>query len=231
MPTNIPVNNMAQNRANVKRPSTSNKNKTPSKAPRTSVSPGAITKPPRSNLKEPLPTATTTATDEVAAMSVAASRTTSTTASASTRMPPRTVHVPGLDGGGNHETGNDELTKATAATTLAYGNRDSDSASNMQMAFTIRNYVTQYFFPSVKFITKKEKLALYPPGTNPTSYCAIITRGCNLPHGIDLAKWWETVAKRVVKREINQLRSDKITALKKAYFGNWGASVQFQFCC
>jgi hypothetical protein len=69
-----------------------------------------------------------------------------TTASASTRMPPRTVHVPGLDVGGDHETGNDELTKATAATTLAYGNLDSASASNVQMTFTIRNYITQYFF-------------------------------------------------------------------------------------
>jgi hypothetical protein len=164
------------------------------------LSPAAITEPPRSNLKEPPPTAMTTATDEVAAASVATSRTTNTTASASTQMPPRTVHVPGPGGGGDHETANDELTKATAATTLAYGNRDSASASNAQMTFTIRNYVTQYFFPMVKFITKKEKLAFYPPGTNPTSYCAVITRGCNLPQGIDLAKWWETVAKRVVKK-------------------------------
>jgi hypothetical protein len=151
------------------------------------------------------------------------------------RMPPSTVHVLGPDGGGDHETGIDEPTKATAATTLAYGNLDSASATNVQMTFTIRNYVTQYFFPSVKFITKKEKLAFYPPGTNPTSYYAIITRGCNLPQGIDLAQWWETVAKRVakrvVKRKIAQLRSDKIIAFKKAYFGKWWAWVQFQFCC
>jgi hypothetical protein len=115
-------------------------------------------------------------------------------------MPPSTVHVLGPGGGGDHETANDELTKATAATTLAYGNLDSTRATNAQMTFTIRNYVTQHFFPKVKFITKKEKLAFYPPGTNPTSYCAIITRGCNLPIGTDLVKWWETVAKRVVKK-------------------------------
>jgi hypothetical protein len=72
-------------------------------------------------------------------------------------------------------------------------------------------------------------MAFYPPGTNPTSYCAIITRGCNLPIGTDLVKWWETVAKRVVKKTINQLRSDKMTAFKKAYFGKWWAWVQFKF--
>jgi hypothetical protein len=108
------------------------------------------------------------------------------------------------------ETANDELTKATAAaTTLAYGNLDSTHATNTQMTFTIRHYVTQHFFPKVKFITKKEKMAFYPPGTIPMSYCAIITRGCNLPIGTDLVKWWETVAKRVVKKQIAQLRSDK----------------------
>jgi hypothetical protein len=171
----------------------------------------------------------TTATDESAAASVAASQTTNTTASASTRMSPSTVHVLGLDGGGDHETGNDELTKATAATTAAYGNLDSASASNVQMTFTIRNYVTQYFFPTVKFITKKEKLAFYPPGTNPTSYYAIITRGCNLPQGIDLAQWWETVAKRVVKRKIAQLRSDKITALKKHTLVSGGRGFNSNF--
>jgi hypothetical protein len=200
MLTHIPVNNMAKNRANVKRKTPANKQQAPGKAPRTSVSPAAITKPPRSNLREPPPTATTTATDEGAAASVAASRTTNMTASASTQMPPRTVHVPGPDGGGDHETANDGLTKATAATTLAYGNLDSVSGTNVQMTFTIRNYVTQHFFPMVKFITKKEKLAFYPSGSNPTSYCAIITRGCDLPRGTNLAKWWETVAKRVVKK-------------------------------
>jgi hypothetical protein len=139
------------------------------------------------------------------------------------------VNVLGPGGGGDHETANDELTKATAATTLAYGNLDSTRATNAQMTFTIRNYVTQHFFPKVKFITKKEKLALYPPGTSPTSYCAIITRGCNLPIGTDLVKWWETVAKRVVKNKINQLRSDKMTALKKHTLVNGGHGFNSNF--
>jgi hypothetical protein len=32
-------------------------------------------------------------------------------------------------------------------------------------------------------------------------------------------QWWETVARRVVNKKVNQLRSDKMTALKKAYGG------------
>jgi hypothetical protein len=139
------------------------------------------------------------------------------------------VHVLGPGGGGDYETPTNDLTKATAATTVAFGGQDSAATLNAQMTFTIRNYVTQHFFPKVKFITKKEKLAYYSPRTNPTSYCAIITSGCNLPEGTDLAQWWETVAKRVVKKKVNQLRSDKMTALKKAYFGKWWAWVQFQF--
>jgi hypothetical protein len=80
----------------------------------------------------------------------------------------------------------------------------------------------------VNFITKKKKLAFYPPGPNHTSYCAIITRGCNLPQGIDLAKWWETVAKRVVEK-INQLRGDKLTALKKRTLVSGGLEFNSNF--
>jgi hypothetical protein len=138
------------------------------------------------------------------------------------------VNIPVPAGGGDHETANDELTKDTEATTTAFGEPDSAATTNAQMTFTIRNYVTQHFFSKVKFITKKEKLAFYSTRSNPRSYCAIITRGCNLPQGTDLAQWWETVAKRVVKKKINQLRLDKMTALKKAYFGKWWAWVQFQ---
>jgi hypothetical protein len=97
------------------------------------------------------------------------------------------------------------------------------------MTFTIRNFVTQDFFRKVKFITKKEKLAYYSPITNPMSYCAIVTRGCHLPPGINPVTWWETVARRVVNKKVNQLRSDKMTALKKQYFGKWWAWVRFQF--
>jgi hypothetical protein len=144
-------------------------------------------------------------------------------------MPVSSVHVPSTAGGVDQDTTIDDLTKATAATTAAYGDLNSASATNTQMTFTIRNYITQHFFPVVKFITMMDQLAFYLPGTNPESYCAVITRGCNLPQGTNLAQWWETVARRVVKRKINQLRSDKINALKKTYFGKWWAWVQFQF--
>jgi hypothetical protein len=202
MPTIIPVDKMARGKANTKRKSTANTTQTPVKEPCTASGPSAdLTEPPRANLKDPPPAATTALTAEAATASVATLRTTNTTASGSTRMPPHTVHVPPVPGGGGeHETTTNDLTKATEATTAAYGGQDSAFATNLQMTFTIRNYVTQHFFPYVNFITKKEKLAFYPPGTNPASYCAIITRGCNLPRGTNLAKWWETVAKRVVKK-------------------------------
>jgi hypothetical protein len=230
MPTLIPDNNMARDRAgNTKRSAASNKKQAAAKTARTSVSSASAasreTETTRANLKKAPPPATTTAT----VASVAASETTNPTASVGTGVPVSSVHLRGTDGGSEHETGTDDLTKATADTTAAYGDLNSSAASHEQMMFTIRNYVTQHFFPNVKFITKKEKLAYYPPGTNTTSYCAIITRGCNLPPGVDYAQWWETVAKRTVKRKIAQLRSDKINALRKAYYGKSWASGQFQF--
>jgi hypothetical protein len=231
MPTAIPVNNMAKPRANNKRTAASNKKIAAAKAARTSESSASTasrqTEPSRANLKDPPPTATTTE-NAASVTSVGASETTNLTASVATRAPVSTVHLPGTDGGSEHETGTDDLTKATAATTVAYSGLDSATSIADNMKWAIRNYVTQYFFPNVKFITKNEKLAYYPPGTNSTSYCAIITKGCNLPPGVDLAGWWETVAKRTVKRKIAQLRSDKINALKKTYFGKWWEWVQFR---
>jgi hypothetical protein len=114
-------------------------------------------------------------------------------------MPPSTVNVPVPGGSGDHETANDELTGTTAATSLAFREPDSAAATKAQMMFTIRNYVTTQFFPKVKFITKKEKLAFYSTRSNPMSDCAIFTRGCNFPEGTYLTQWWETVAGRVVK--------------------------------
>jgi hypothetical protein len=235
----VPGNNMANKRAgnqkpapkpkaNQKRPAPASKaTAAAKKAPRTSVSASSVTEPAQGNLKDPPPPTTTSAN----VASVAASATTNTTASAATQRLPTSVNIRGTDGGSDHGTVNDALTQATAATTAAYSGPDSGAADLNQMEFTIRNYVTQHFFPSVKFITKKEKLAYYAPGTNPTSYCARIIRGCHLPPDLDPAQWWETVAKRTVKRKIAQLRSDKINALKKAYFGKWWAWVRFQFLC
>ena len=150
-------------------------------------------------------------------ISVAA--TTNRTASVGTWAPVSTVHLPGTDGGSEHETGNDDLMAAATATTATYSGLDSATVTVEQMKWTIRNYVTQYCFPNVKFIMKKERLAYYPPGTNSKSYCAMVTKGCCLPAGVDRCQWWEAVARRTVKRKIAQLRSNKINALKKAYYG------------
>jgi hypothetical protein len=170
MPANTSVDNMTKKNANSKRKSTVNTKQTPVKEPRMASVPSTdLTEPQRANLKDPPPTATTTATAEATAASVATSRTTNTMASASTLMPLLTVNVPVPGGSGDHETANDKLTKATEATTAAYGGQDSAPATNLQMTFTIRNYVTQHFFPYVKFITRKERLAFYPPGTNPSA--------------------------------------------------------------
>jgi hypothetical protein len=64
-----------------------------------------------------------------------------------------------------------------------------------------------------------KKLATYDAKTNPRTYCAVITKGCNLPATTDPVNWWESVAKREVRKTIHQLRSDRLTALKWDYFG------------
>jgi hypothetical protein len=225
MPTDTSVDKMGKKNANAKRKSDVAPQEAPIKEPRKA----AATEPQRANSKNPQTTTTTAATAEASVASAATSRTNNTMASAPPRMLPSSVNVPVPGVSGDHETANDELTRDTTATTEAFGGQDSDATLNAQMMFTIRNYVTTHFFPKVKFITKKEKLAFYSTRSKPMSYCAIITRGCNLPQGTDVAQWWETVARRAVKKKVNQLRSDKMTALKKAYFGKWWAWVQFQF--
>ena len=125
-------------------------------------------------------------------------------------------------GSGGHE--HDELTlgASTAARTFK-GLLQSNQHDALRC--TVRTYVGKHFFPRVKFITKASKLFFYPVDTHPNSYCAIITRGCNLHHtcSMDPASWWELIAKKEVKRKICQLRSDRLTALKWMYYGKWSA--------
>ena len=100
-----------------------------------------------------------------------------------------------------------------------------DNTQNEALRCTVRTYVGKHFFSRVKFITKPSKLFYYPIDTHPNSYCAIITRGCNLhvTCNMDPASWWELIAKKEVKRKISQLRSDKLTSLKWLYYGKWSA--------
>jgi hypothetical protein len=231
-----PPKGMARQRAGTpKRPLPSSKKKDPppAKAARTDKSIGSSTTTPKApsgrHLKNPPPSPTPDSSsdeegEEEEETVVAESATTNPTASVATNVPVSTVHLAGTDDNSEVGTGNEELTvtpSAASATTAAFAAMSSPVTALENMKFTIRNFVTQHFFPSVKFITKKEKLAYYPPGSNPRSYCNIIMKGCNLPEGQDHAQWWETIAKRTVKRKIAQLRSDKINALKKAYYGKW----------
>jgi hypothetical protein len=231
MPTKTSIDNMTKGKANSKRRTDATPNQAPAKAPRSTAVPSTNpTEPQRANLKNPPPTTTPAATAAGSDASATTTRTINTLPSTSSPMLPSSVNVPALGGSGDNETADGDLTSTTAAaTTAAFSEQENAAATHLQMTFTIRNFVTQDFFRKVKFITKKEKLAYYSPLTNPMSYCAIVTRGCHLPQGTDPVTWWETVARRVVNKKVNQLRSDKMTALKKQYFGKWWAWVRFQF--
>jgi hypothetical protein len=163
MPTAIPVNNMAKPRANNKRTAASNKKIVAAKTAHTSELSASTalrqTEPSQANLKDPPPTATSA--DNAASIAlVGASETTYPTARVATRAPVSTVHLPGTDGGSEDETGTDDLTKATAATTVAYSGLDSPTSIPDNMKWAIRNYVTQYFFSKREIHNKERKTCL-----------------------------------------------------------------------
>jgi hypothetical protein len=91
--------------------------------------------------------------------------------------------------------------------------------SKLDLLMTIRNDITQHFFKHVKFITRGKKLAYFDPNQYSNTYCAVVTKGCNLPPGTDCVQWWETLVRREVPRKVTQLRSDRIAAMKWAYYG------------
>jgi hypothetical protein len=142
-----------------------------------------------------------------------------------TRAPMTTVVVPNAaptnDGsahGGSTLGGGGTASEQPAS--VAYTNllmRNNDTLDGKQV---IRDFVTHHFFKYAKFITSWKKLAYqHDPATNPNTYCAVVTRGCHLPPGIDTVSWWETVAKHEVRKKVTQLRSDRIAALKGEYYG------------
>jgi hypothetical protein len=67
--------------------------------------------------------------------------------------------------------------------------------SKLDLRMTIRNYVSQHFFKHVKFITRGKKLAYFDPNQQPNTYCAVVTKGYNLPLGTNAVQWWETLAR------------------------------------
>jgi hypothetical protein len=108
---------------------------------------------------------------------------------------------------------------ADRSASIAYQSLLATANNKRDLRMTIRNYVTQHFFKHVKFITRGKKLAYYDPKKHPYTYCAVVTKGCNLPAGTDSIQWWETLAKKEVRRKVTQLRSDRMAALKWAYYG------------
>jgi hypothetical protein len=104
---------------------------------------------------------------------------------------------------------------------VAYTNLDRKTNDQSAVITVIQNYVTQHFFQHVKFITRIKKLAYYNAKTNPKTYWAVTTKGCHLPPGTDPVNWWESVAKREVRKTIHQLRSNRLTALKWDYYGTY----------
>jgi hypothetical protein len=125
-------------------------------------------------------------------------------------IPPETEDLTTMEGGG----------LAGRAASVAYSLLERTTTNNNSaMLQVIRNFVTKDFFPYVKFVTSNKKMAFYDANDHPDTYCSVITKGCHLPPNIEPANWWESVAKREVRKKIHQLRSDRITALKWDYFG------------
>jgi hypothetical protein len=125
----------------------------------------------------------------------------------------------------NDDDEHDDLTieegvRGDRPASIAFQSLLATANSKLDLRMMIRNYVTQHFFKHVKFITRGKKLAYFDPkNQHPNTYCAVVTKGCNLPPGTDSVQWWETLARREVRRKVTQLRSDRIAALKWAYYG------------
>ena len=113
----------------------------------------------------------------------------------------------------------EEGVRGDRSASIAFQSLLATANSKLDLRMTIRNYVTQHFFKHVKFITRGKKLAYFDPNQYPNTYCAVVTKGCNLAPGTDAVQWWETLARREVRRKVTQLRSDRMSALKWAYYG------------
>ena len=127
-------------------------------------------------------------------------------------------------GSGASQLGHDELTRAStnaSTNTFKYHGLAGTNNNYEHLRETVRNFVAKHFFPCVKFITKKSKLAYHSADFNPKSFCAVVTTGCNLPPNVDVATWWEVLAKKEVAKKISQLRADRLTSLKWNYYGTY----------
>jgi hypothetical protein len=148
---------------------------------------------------------------------------TSQSSNQSSSRPVTSVRVPAtkrtIGDDGHEDLTVEEVVPGDRSATLAFQSLLETANNQLDLRMTIRNYVTQHFFKHVKFITRSQKLAYYDPGRYPDTYCAVVTKGCNLPPGTDAVQWWETLARREVRRKVRQLRSDRMSSLKWAYYG------------
>ena len=115
---------------------------------------------------------------------------------------------------------NEDLTTERSGS-VVYRELVQSSKDQHALRQTVRSFVTESFFPHVKFITRVSKLAYYDSKTHPNTFCAHITKGCNLPPHINPATWWESIARKEVRSKVSQLRCDKLTALKWDYYGKY----------
>lgn len=121
------------------------------------------------------------------------------------------------------EEASQEAMEVSTATTKPSGSKYRHLYASLQdkdsLKITLRSYIARDFFPMVKFIVNKEKLAYFSREQSPNSYCARITQGCGISSGEAAVQWWEEFAKREVIKKINQLRSDRLTTLKWTFIG------------
>jgi hypothetical protein len=146
-------------------------------------------------------------------------------------IPIQQVQLPS-PGTGNNDAANKQLTQNQSAGTAYCDIMSKTDDTNAICINGVRNFVTLELFPHVKFITRKSKLDFFDHATcYPNTYCAVVTKGYILvPHGMKPIVWWETIARKEVKKKVSKLRSDKLTAsLKWVYIGKlaWATCVLF----
>ena len=175
------------------------------------------TAPSSARLKTPPPTTTPSPSSTQLSTSQSSQQSTARSTVA-LEVPVTSIQVDQAQPNDDGMAANEDLTTDRSAT-IAFRELVKTSNDMHSLRQCVRNFVSQFFFPHVKFITRASKLAYYDCKQYPNTFCAVITRGCNLPSNINPATWWESIAKKEVKNKVAQLRSDKLTALKWDYYG------------
>ena len=83
-----------------------------------------------------------------------------------------------------------------------------------QMKITLQGFVSNSLFPKLKFITDPDVELRYTDDKN--SICNLVVRDCNVVG--DQQLWWAS-AKNIVRHKISEMRNNKNSAIKTAFFG------------